>query len=49
MKKKENGQETPPSLNDALETDVVIEQEKIDKKFYEEELDRLQVELVKLQ
>lgn len=49
MKKKEDTQETPPNLNDSLETDVVIEQEKINKKFYEEELERLQVELVKLQ
>jgi polyphosphate kinase 2 len=49
MKKKEDAQETPPRLNDVLETDVVIEQEKIDKKFYEEELARLQIELVKLQ
>ncbi|MFY0650844.1 MAG: polyphosphate kinase 2 [Cyclobacteriaceae bacterium] len=39
------------SINDVdpLATDVVIEQEKIDKKFYEEELERLQIELVKLQ
>ena len=47
MKKTEKDQTT--NLNDILETDVVIEQEKIDKKFYEEELARLQIELVKLQ
>ena len=49
MKKTENGKDQPTNLNDILETDVVIEQEKIDKKFYEEELARLQIELVKLQ
>ena len=49
MKKTEKGQNKLVDLNDTFESDVVIEQEKIGKKFYEEELQRLQIELVKLQ